>query len=324
MVINVTTRALQEQSRRMERKFIPFDELPVPPANSQGFRRPTREMFIVDEETINQIRTNTRNNLIILNIFILSVSAAISYFMATKALSPIQIMNEKQKLFISSAAHDLKTPLTVIKTDLEVNLRDKDFDKDMAKQTLNNVITEIDRLNTFADQLMIKTKYQSDQLVLTMESINLKTLLQNIIGTVSPITATKDIQILQDLVDCIVQGDKTSLKQAYTNLIDNAIKYSKKGGKISIKLSVDDKCAITTITDNGIGIDSKDIQHIFDPFYRGDQSRSRSGLQNGHGLGLSIANDIIKLYKGTIEVESKLGVFTTLTIRLPQSNTKKI
>jgi len=297
-------RALEMQERRVKNRFFNIPNPPFPPNEP-----------IIDKEAVKQIEKETLTRLLLINVLILIGAGIPGYWLAGKTLKPIEEMAEKQKKFTVDAAHELKTPLTAMKTNLEVNLRDKNLDLKKAKTVLESTINDIDSLTLLTNSLILQSKYQNYKNG-KRDSINLKESAQNVIAKLEPIAKEKKIKINLDADEIKTQGDENFVRELLTILVDNAIKFSKKEGKIEISIKAKNNCAQISVKDNGIGIDEKDIPYIFDRFYKADTSRSKNEAP-GFGLGLSIAKEIVEAHKGKISVKSKKGTGTEFLIKLP-------
>lgn len=211
---------------------------------------------------------------------------------------------ERQKLFSSNVAHELKTPLAVIKTYTQIIDEDSDLDeyKDVVEVTSKNVDRMIELVNDFVDYVKeenVKIEKFSILKVIDESLIELDTLIKK-----------KDIKIYKEIEDFEILSNPMMFKRMVYNLINNAIKYNKDHGSIYISLENN----ILSIRDTGIGIDEENIKHIFEPLYCVDKSRSRE--LGGSGLGLSIVENICSSLNYKIEVSSKLNYGTEFQIKL--------
>lgn len=306
-VSNITQRALEVHERRIENRLQQFQRFNAPPPR---FQEP------INVETVKEIRTKTLIVLGFVNLFVLAISGLLGYFLAEKTLKPIEVMSEKQKKFIADAAHELKTPLTAIKTNIEVNLRKKGLKLKEAKAVLNETVDEIDSLSMLTNSMLRQSKYEEGKSS-KKEEVDLKKLLESLIRKFGPRIDEKKI-ILDFKVESelLTTGVKEDLKEVFTILIDNAVKFNKEKGLINVVGEYSGNYAKILIEDSGIGISDKDLHYIFDRFYKADSSRSRD-TQSGYGLGLSIAKEIVKNHNGKISVISKKGKGTTFTVKLP-------
>lgn len=262
---------------------------------------------------------DTKENVLIIllytNVAIFLLSAGAGYILAGKTLRPIEISMEEQKRFVADASHELKTPLTSLQTSIEVTLRDKKLDLKLARRVLKDNLEDIEQLKILANSLLTLARYEKDTSNVAFEKINITKLLKKVKKEISPITKGTQTKINLPTQNFYIKADREALEELFTILVDNAVKYSGKRGKISIKVKKDDGHLVVKVKDNGIGIAKKNIPHIFDRFFRVDPSRSNT--TSGFGLGLSMAKRIVDLHKGTIKVESKLKRGTTFTIKLP-------
>lgn len=237
-----------------------------------------------------------------------------SFFMAHRAMIPIQTAWRQQKDFLSDASHELRTPLTVIQTNLDVVMTN--HTETVASQTkwLNNIQEESVNMTKIVDSLLFLARADSNQQLLDMQLFSLNHALVQAATPFEPLAAAKDITIELSAKTALTSyGDEMRIKQVICILIDNAIRHTSSGGKISIQLSQVNKETLLTVTDSGEGIEAKHIDKIFDRFYQVDTSRSKGGS----GLGLAIAKLIIENHHGYIKVSSCPGAGTTFIIHLP-------
>ncbi len=313
-VSNATEKALDAQRERLERR------LNQTPGGRFWMQKQNHPMPLIDKSTLDDVLQDTIRLLFLINLGILIITGGLGYILAGITLKPIDEMIKGQKRFISDAAHEIKTPLTVMKTNLEVTLRDKKLRIDNAKTALSTTISEIDKLNLFINDLLKKSRYQNGKNDLTYEKFRLDTLIQEILKDLSPIAKEKNISLKTDLKNIEINADKNMISEMVSNLIENAIKYSNNKGEVKIDLAKSTRTAKLRIQDNGIGIPKEDISHIFEPFYRADKSRSKTSRE-GFGLGLSIVKDIVDKHHGTIKIESDVGKGTMVKIQIPLTQT---
>lgn len=283
-------------------------------ANNQRtrFERRINPLPLIDHELIEETKHRILMTLFLINLGIFSIAGLLGYYLSGKTLSPIQEMLDEQYRFVSDASHELKTPITAIKTTLEVAIRDKEMKIREARQTLQTSLEEVNRLQKLAEGLLELThKNGVGELVTTM----LDSIIINAINTLEPLSRFKKIEILNKSSHLVVMADETSLARALVAILDNAIKYSKKNGKIEITVKIVDKKIILTVTDNGVGIEEDALPYVFDRFYRSDPARS----EKGYGLGLSIAKQIIEAHNGKIFIDSEINKGTKVVIALPYS-----
>ncbi|PLS03773.1 sensor histidine kinase [Neobacillus cucumis] len=251
---------------------------------------------------------------------VLSVFIAIlaGIYLARKALIPIKLSWEKQQQFVADASHELRTPLSVMKLNLEHLFRHPDHSIEQESEIIHQAIQEINYLSKMSSDLLTLARWDSDQLELLKEPIYLNDILHQVVKEFQKLAALKKIQLSTDIHPIEMIGDRERLKQLFIILIDNALKYTKENGAISVKASSKSSRAIIEISDTGVGISREDLPHIFDRYYRGDKARTRH--LEGSGLGLSIAKWIVQSHSGKIRITSKAGEGTHVFVNLPAKN----
>jgi len=255
-------------------------------------------------------------NLLVVNGVILGISALVGYFLAGKTLTPIEVALEEQKRFVADASHELRTPLTALKTSIEVALRKKRLvDKD-SRAMMESSLEDIDSLESLANNLLSLTQYQQGNSNFIFQPTDINEVVESAHKKISPLAKKKNIKINLRISSQVLEANRQSLTEMMLIFFDNAVKYTPKGGKVVVTTRLGGKSLIVRVKDTGIGISKEDIPHIFDRFYRVDQSRSKD-IVAGVGLGLSLAKRIIELHKGSVEVESVEDKGTTFTVKLP-------
>lgn len=252
--------------------------------------------------------------LLIVNGVVLCVSGGAGYVLAGRTLRPIIEMLEEQSRFITDASHELKTPLTAIRTEFEVAMLEKNMSKQQSEKLIKSSYEEIVNLQGLAENLLELTSQQKKRGNLKPKDVSLLEVTEAALGKVIPLAKQKHITINNLVDDYILQGEEQSLAELFVILLDNAIKYSPDNSEVKLNSKKTDRHIMITVSDNGIGIAQKDCLHIFDRFYRADKSRSKMA---GYGLGLSIAKEIVESHKGSISVESEINHGTVFTIKLP-------
>lgn len=264
---------------------------------------------------VSEIRTRLITTLVVVNFAILGIAGYAGYFLAGRTLQPIKEMIDEQNRFITDASHELKTPLTALRTEFEVAMLDKEkLGPNESHQLITSSFEEIVHLQGLAENLIELTQQQKKRANLQMEDVSLLEIIEGALKKTVPLAKQKHIIIHNEVDDYLLLGDHKSLTELFVILLDNAIKYSLDTSEITLLSKKTDHHVQITVSDTGIGISKDDLEHIFDRFYRADKSRSKT---LGYGLGLSIANEIIVSHKGTIHVESELNKSTTFTLVLP-------
>jgi signal transduction histidine kinase len=255
-------------------------------------------------------------NLLEINGIILLISGTLGYVLAGKTLSPIQKMLEEQKRFVGDASHELRTPITALKSMLEVGLRDKKMNIAEARELISESIEETDKLKNLSDSLLELARENSNGQKLIFEKIKVKDLVGEAIKKIKSASLKKNIRILVRVNGSTIKGNKDKLSELLVILLDNAIKYSPKNSQIKITAKKGKHETEIKIIDQGRGIEEKDLPHIFERFYRADSARSHQD-ENGYGLGLAIAKKIIEEHNGKILVNSEIDKGSEFKIILP-------
>lgn len=261
------------------------------------------------------------NGLIITFLIIGGVSLimvfAISLFLANKALIPIKNAWEKQQSFVADASHELRTPLAAMSLNLEVVLDNNLETIESQSKWLENIQSEITRMSKLVEDLLFLARADSGEELIQLSNFKLSNALEqsvelfNLFATQKGILLNSDIQPNVDFV-----GNEGRIKQLVTILIDNAIKCTSEKGNIKLKMCSNESMVEIIVYDNGYGIPKENLNKIFERFYKMD--KSRSGNYGGSGLGLSIANTIVKEHKGSISVSSDIGKGSTFKVTLPR------
>lgn len=220
----------------------------------------------------------------------------------------------KQRQFLSDASHELRTPTSVIKSYCDVTLK-KERNKNEYEEALNVIRDASERMALLIQKILDISRLETKDVLLKKEVIDISAILNNVYKLMYPIAEENDIEILlKDGNKIEIYGDRERLTELFINLVDNAIKYNIKGGKIIISSEMENGFIVITISDTGIGIPDEHLDKIFDRFYRVDKSR---GEVSGAGLGLSIVKAIIDAHDGMIEVKSKAGEGSEFKVMLP-------
>lgn len=242
------------------------------------------------------------------------------------AVVVIQDITESQKLenmrkeFVANVSHELKTPITTIKSYSETLLNGAMEESEMAYHFLQVIENEADRMSALVKDLLQLSQMDYNNVQWDMCRIETHSLLADCIQKMSIYLHNKKqlLQIKRSSEAIFIFGDRSKLEQVFINLISNAIKYTAEEGQIYISTEIVDNLVCIEIKDSGIGIPSEDLQHIFERFYRVDKGRSRA--QGGTGLGLAIAKDIVSRHQGKIEVSSEVGKGSRFIVCLPVDN----
>lgn len=237
----------------------------------------------------------------------------LGFLLTYKILEPIKSNMQRQKRFIADASHELRTPIAVVISGLEVNLENKKLDFASAKKTLESTLEEMREFSKLSNSLLDMSKYDTSVQV-KHEILDINELINSVVEKNKNLAHIKNINIENKLgVKVNILGNEIELRRVFFNIFDNAIKYTNKGGTISLTDRISSGKYVVTISDTGIGIEEEIISKIFDPFFRGDSSRSTDGA----GLGLTLSKKIIENHKGTISIKSQINKGTSVTVSLP-------
>jgi len=272
--------------------------------------------------TLNDIRINqTRQakesifiGLLYMNLAVITLGGVGSFWLARRTLKPIEEAHEAQSRFASDASHELRTPLAIMKSEIQVAMRDKSLESKDYKELLESNLEEVDKLTDLSQSLLQLSRLDYGELERSDRVDIVKTIKK----------AAKSLKLTSDRLKfslpggtVTIDGNESMLGDLFRILLDNAVKYSPAGSPISLSLSSNGRTCKVSVTNEGDGINSKDLSKIFDRFYRTETSRSSAGTA-GYGLGLSLAKEIVNLHDGSISAVSTPGKTTSFTVTLPQ------
>ena len=241
------------------------------------------------------------------------VLLVLSYILTGKALTPIKETWIRQKEFVADASHELRTPLTVIQTNLDVVLSDEDGTVDENEIWLDNAYSETRVMAKLIDQLLILAKADNNEEKMDISEFSFTEVVENVCQNMEVIAKNKNLDFIMNIEDNLrLKADYDKMRRLVVILVDNAVKYTEKG-KITVTLKTDKNKKILCVEDTGIGICQKDLDRIFDRFYRADKARHREG---GTGLGLSIAKWIADKHKYSLTVESTVNVGSKFILKM--------
>lgn len=288
-VYNVATSELSDRLTDFQNRFEQPDMVP--------FTSPSQRLFSAFRD--DQRDTANRNilfTLVYVNILILLGGGALSYLLARRTLQDIEHAHETQSRFTSDASHELRTPLAVMKSELEVALRDPKLSKAEMRELLQSNLEEVDRLTTMSKTLLQLSKL--DYTNIEFNKIDLSTIAAEVVQKYDKNADRIVLDIPKQPVN--VKANQASLEELLTILIDNALKYGAAEKKINARVSESGRHAVFAITNSGPSIPADKLPHIFERFYRADESRTKGGA----GLGLALAKEIVELHNGELSVSS--------------------
>ncbi len=231
-------------------------------------------------------------------------------------LNRMQALDESRQEFVSNVSHELKTPLASMKVLSDSLLAQEDVPPELYREFMQDLSEEIERENKIINDLLALVRMDKTSNAMDISVVDINGLVERTLKQLKPIAASRNIELVFESIRPVTaEVDETKLSLAITNLVENAIKYNYDNGWVHVTLDADPKDFYLTVEDSGMGIPQKELDHIFERFYRGDKSHSNE--ISGNGLGLSIARSAAVLHQGSIHVQSQVGEGTTFTMRIP-------
>lgn len=215
------------------------------------------------------------------------------------------------KDFARYVSHEFKTPLSVIRNYAEIT--QDDAEQPETSENMEIIISEAERLACLSKDILELCKLDSTTIVEKKERFSPAVQLRAVILDFQLLWGEKELEIIPELEEFEITSNEALLFRVWQNIIGNAIKFTERGGRISVSLTRNDDCFVCEIADNGVGISDEEKEHIFTPFYSGNRFRNKEGS----GLGLSLSQKIVEKLGGTISFESELGKGTTFTVTVP-------
>lgn len=233
-----------------------------------------------------------------------------------KMLGRMKTLDESRQEFVSNVSHELKTPMTSIKVLADSLVGQENVPVELYQEFMQDITVEIDRENKIITDLLSLVKLDKKAADLNIAEVDINEMLENILKRLNPIASVKHVElVLESFRPVVAEIDEVKLSLAFSNLIENGIKYNVENGYVHVKLDADHKYFFVTVTDSGIGIPEESIDKIFERFYRVDKSHSRE--IGGTGLGLAITRSAIVMHRGAIKVKSEEHKGTTFSVRIP-------
>ncbi len=227
--------------------------------------------------------------------------------------SELKAADSMKNDFISSVSHELRTPLTAIRGWGETAKMSVGFDEEIVKKGIDVVLKESERLSGLVEELLDFSRMQNGRLSLNMRTFHLSDVLGEVADIYAELAHQQKIELIYTipLKTVSIFGDRDRIKQVFINIIDNAVKYTEAGGQVLIEQHIEDGVIRITVKDTGVGIPEQDIDRVKEKFFKSNKT------VRGSGIGLAVADEIIKQHKGLLFLESAEGVGTTVTIALP-------
>ena len=225
-------------------------------------------------------------------------------------------VEELKTNFLRMMSHDLKTPLARIQGMTDIALRDGDQLTEMQQQAIRNISKSSRELTTFVESVLNLSRIETNEVKLELISKDVNAILKSVIDKLRYLAKEKNIEIIEDFEPVFsIRVDESLITQVFTNLVENAIKYSPEGTRIMVSTEELDGKVNIQVSDQGMGIPSEDQANIFDKFYR--SSRVRNSSENGHGLGLYLTKYFIELHNGDISLDSQPQQGSTFSVNIP-------
>ncbi|RKM55617.1 two-component sensor histidine kinase [Butyrivibrio sp. X503] len=232
-------------------------------------------------------------------------------------LRRMKVLDDSRQEFVSNVSHELRTPITSMKVLADSLLSmGEDAPVELYRDFMEDIGKEVDRENKIIGDLLTLVKMDKKSPELEITKVDIEALIEGVLKRIKPISMQRDIELVFVCKRTVTaEVDEVKISQVITNLVENAVKYNKDGGSVKVILDADHQYFTVKVMDSGVGIPEDALEHVFERFYRVDKSRSRE--IGGTGLGLAISKSAVLMHRGTIDVESKLGVGTTFTVKIP-------
>ena len=232
------------------------------------------------------------------------------WFLAGKALTPVQEAFERQNAFVADASHELRTPLAVIRANAEF-LQESEPTSEEASE----IVSETDRLSSLVDSLLAVARGDTNGAV-AYDELDLGAVVEGSAASMRSLATERGITLdISATPELRIRGSREQLRQLVVILVDNALRYTGSGGHVEVDVTGRDGSAVVAVTDTGIGIPPEALGQVFERFYRADEARNRDS--GGAGLGLAIAQKLVDEHGGSIAAESAPGEGSTFTVTLP-------
>jgi signal transduction histidine kinase len=238
-----------------------------------------------------------------------------SWWLAGRSLEPAQQAWERQQAFVANASHELRTPLTLMRASAEVALRGLPAEDADRQMLLKDVLQETDHMNHLVEDLLLLSRLDGGRLQLERSVIPLNDLLADVQRQVGRIADERGIQLITRPIAGSVLGDPTRLRQVLLILLDNALRHTPAAGSIELSARVQGRQTQIDVQDSGSGIAPEHLPHVFERFYRADNTPHAEST--GSGLGLAIAKGLIEAQGGQISIHSRAGQGTCVSLVLP-------
>lgn len=230
----------------------------------------------------------------------------------------MKVLDDSRQEFVSNVSHELKTPLASMKVLADSLLAQEEVPNELYREFMTDIAAEIDRENKIITDLLALVKMTRTSADMNVEPMDINAILELMLKRLGPIAARANVKLVfESRRKVSAEIDEVKMTLAFSNLVENAIKYNVDSGWVKVVLDADHQYFTVEVSDSGIGIPQEAIEHIYERFYRVDKSHSRE--IGGTGLGLAITRNVILMHRGSINVKSEEGKGTTFTVKIPLS-----
>ena len=276
-------------------------------------RRPSEVLRVGLEEYLEHLG----RSILVADVITVLIGGVLSYLLAARTLQPIKEAVQGEQRFFANAAHDLRTPLAVMRSEAEVALRGGPIDPAEARLLITSSLEEIRRMSAMVEQVLDLARSGSTPLRAgSLRPLDISALAVTTTARIARRAEERDVRLLCDAPGpVLIAGEASALERAVYNILENAIEYTPRGGSVTVGVRREGGDAFLEVADTGIGIPPEDLRHITEPFFRGD--KARRAHTGGAGLGLTIAKTIMEEHRGSLHASSRPGGGTKISLRFP-------
>jgi two-component system sensor histidine kinase CiaH len=284
----------------------------VPPSDGVSDREGRVERSADLEEYLGSLG----RSILIADLITLVVGGAASAFLAGRTLRPIRATVESEKQFFANAAHDLRTPLAVMRSEAEVALRAGTLTSDNARRIVRSSLEEIDRMSAMVEQVLDLARGDRVDRAASHAPLDLAAAARGMVDKAQARAGERGVRLTLDAPsEARIRGDALAIPRAIGNLLENSLAYTPPGGAVEVSVQRAHGHVLLRVDDTGIGIPEEDLPRITEPFFRGD--RARGAHAGGAGLGLTIVKSIMDAHGGTLRAARRQTGGTSVTLRFP-------
>ncbi len=320
LLISVSTDSIQTTRQILNRNalIIEFSLLLLLVGIAAGIARLTSKPFEHVTTEIQKVKAGFSNEKISVPEYLETEHIADAF---NELYGRMRVLDESRDEFVSNVSHELKTPMTSMKVLADSLLMQEDVPAQLYREFMADIADEIDRENKIISDLLSLVKMDKTQADINIEQVDVNAMLELILKRLRPIAMKRDVELtLESIRPVVAEIDDVKITLAFTNLVENAIKYNEEHGWVKVLLDADHQFFTVEVSDSGIGIPQEALEHIYERFYRVDKSHSRE--IGGTGLGLAITRSAILMHRGSIKAASVPGEGTTFTVKIPLNYVK--